>query len=158
MPDIKLIISICFVILSISTIVSQYLFTDFFGLNNNKLLKYGIFIVFISYIAAAMSTSIAIFYLAIIMNGIGSGMIRPANASSLSLTQSPENQGSAAGYLGSVIPIGHMLTPIIAMPIYQIHPTYLYFFSSLLCFIAGIFIITNPTLKAVKLLENEPKQ
>ena len=82
-------------------------------------------------------------------------MIRPANASALSLAQSPENQGSAAGYLGSVIPIGHMLTPVVAMPIYQIDPTYLYIFSAILCFIAAIFIIINPTMKSVKLLENE---
>jgi len=155
LPDLPLIISICFAILSISTIISQYLFTDLFGLDNSKLLKYGILIVLISYLFAAYSTSIAIFYFAIILNGIGSGMIRPANASALSLAQSPENQGSAAGYLGSVIPIGHMLTPVVAMPIYQIDPTYLYIFSAILCFIAAIFIIINPTMKSVKLLENE---
>ena len=155
LPDLPLIISICFAILSISTIISQYLFTDLFGLDNSKLLKYGILIVLISYLFAAYSSSIAIFYFAIILNGIGSGMIRPANASALSLAQSPENQGSAAGYLGSVIPIGHMLTPVVAMPIYQIDPTYLYIFSAILCFIAAIFIIINPTMKSVKLLENE---
>ena len=155
LPDLPLIISICFAILSISTIISQYLFTDLFGLDNSKLLKYGILIVLVSYLFAAYSSSIAIFYFAIILNGIGSGMIRPANASALSLAQSPENQGSAAGYLGSVIPIGHMLTPIVAMPIYQIDPTYLYIFSAILCFIAAIFIIINPTMKSVKLLENE---
>ena len=155
LPDLPLIISICFAILSISTIISQYLFTDLFGLDNAKLLKYGILIVLVSYLFAAYSSSIAIFYFAIILNGIGSGMIRPANASALSLAQSPENQGSAAGYLGSVIPIGHMLTPVVAMPIYQIDPTYLYIFSAILCFIAAIFIIINPTMKSVKLLENE---
>jgi len=41
------------------------------------------------------------------------------------------------------------------MPIYQIDPTYLYIFSAMLCFIAAIFIIINPTMKSVKLLENE---
>ena len=33
LPDLPLIISICFSILSISTIISQYLFTDLFGLD-----------------------------------------------------------------------------------------------------------------------------
>ena len=82
-------------------------------------------------------------------------MIRPANASALSLAQDPENQGSAAGYLGSVIPIGHMLTPIIAMPIYQFNPSLLYYFSSMLCFVAAIFIILNPMIKSMKFYENE---
>ena len=58
----------------------------------------------------------------IIILGFGFGMTRPALASSLSIAQTPDNQGSAAGYLGSVIPIGHMTTPIIAMPIYSLNP------------------------------------
>ena len=60
---------------------------------------------------AALASSIAMFYLAMMINGFGGGMFRPANASSLSLAQTPDNQGKAAGYLGSVIPIGHVLTP-----------------------------------------------
>ena len=59
---------------------------------------------------AALASSIALFYLAMMINGFGGGMFRPANASSLSLAQTPDNQGKAAGYLGSVMPIGHVLT------------------------------------------------
>ena len=56
----------------------------------------------------------------IIINGIGGGMLRPAISSSLSLSQTPEHQGIAAGYLGSVYPVGHILTPVLAMPIYAV--------------------------------------
>jgi MFS family permease len=145
--DLPLLISMSFALLSISTIISQYFFTDFFELNNYKLLILGSFIMILSYIQAAFATSIALFYFAIILNGIGSGMVRPANASALSLSQSPDNQGSAAGYLGSVIPIGHMLTPIIAMPIYQYNPSNLYLFSAVLCLIAVIMLLTVSSFK-----------
>ena len=77
-------------------------------------------------------------------------MTRPALASSLSIAQSPENQGTAAGYLGSVIPIGHMTTPFIAMPIYALNPSYLYYFSSILCITLILFIITHPEIKNIK--------
>ena len=73
--------------------------------------------------------------------------LRPALSSALSLSQTPENQGSAAGYLGSVYPIGHMLTPIIAMPIYAINPSLLYYFSSILCISLIIFIISHPIFR-----------
>ena len=66
---------------------------------------------------------------------------------SLSLAQSTDNQGKAAGYLGSVMPIGHVLTPIIAMPIYQLSPEYLYFFSAFLCFVSLLFIMLHPMLR-----------
>ena len=145
--DLPLVISLTFVVLSISTVVSQYIFTDLMPIKNNKLLIYGTFLIMISYLMAALATSIAIFYLAMMINGLGAGMFRPANASTLSLAQTPDNQGKAAGYLGSVMPIGHVLTPIVAMPIYQLEPGYLYLFSAALCFISLLFIIGHPLLR-----------
>ena len=145
--DLPLVISLAFTLLSISTVVSQYIFTDLKPITNNKLLIYGTFLITISYILAALSTSIALFYLAMMVNGLGAGMFRPANASSLSLAQTPDNQGKAAGYLGSVMPIGHVLVPIIAMPIYQFQPEYLYLFSASLCFVSLLFIIGHPLLR-----------
>ena len=145
--DLPLVISLTFVVLSISTVVSQYIFTDLMPIKNNKLLIYGTFLIMISYLMAALATSIALFYLAMMINGLGAGMFRPANASTLSLAQTPDNQGKAAGYLGSVMPIGHVLTPIVAMPIYQLEPGYLYLFSATLCFISLLFIIGHPLLR-----------
>ena len=98
--DLPLVISLTFVFLSISTVVSQYIFTDLKPISNDKLLIYGAFLMCISYIQAALSTSIALFYLAMMVNGLGSGMVRPATASALSLAQTPDDQGVAAGILG----------------------------------------------------------
>ena len=145
--DLPVVISITFALLSISTIVSQYIFTDTFPLSNNKLLIYGILLLSFSYSVMALYPKISIYYLSIIVNGLGGGLLRPAISSSLSLAQSPEYQGSVAGYLGSVYPIGHILTPVVAMPIYAYNPAYLYYFSSILCLICFIFIITNPIFR-----------
>ena len=140
-------ISMTFALLSISTIVSQYLFTDAFPMKNFNLLLFGTVLLIFSYLTMAFFQSIAVYYLSIIVLGFGFGMTRPALASSLSIAQTPENQGSAAGYLGSVIPIGHMTTPFIAMPIYAINPAYLYYFSSILCIALIVFIISHPIIR-----------
>jgi len=145
--DLPVVISMTFALLSISTIVSQYLFTDAFPLTNNKLLIYGVLLLCFSYIVMAFYPKISVYYLAIIVNGLGGGLLRPAISSSLSLAQSPEHQGSVAGYLGSVYPIGHILTPILAMPIYAYNPAHLYYFSSFLCFICFLFIMTHAVFK-----------
>ena len=136
-----------FALLSISTIFSQYIFTDAFPINNYYLLLFGSILLVFSYFTMAYIQTISVYYLSIIILGFGFGMTRPALSSSLSLAQTPENQGSAAGYLGSVIPIGHMTTPFIAMPIYAIDPSYLYYFSSILCIGLILFIIFHPTMK-----------
>ena len=147
LDDLPIIVSMSFALLSISTIVSQYLFTDAFPISNFKLLIYGSFLIMFSYITMGYFSKISIYFLSITINGLGAGMLRPALSSALSLSQTPENQGSAAGYLGSVYPIGHMLTPIIAMPIYAINPSYLYYFSSILCISLIIFIISHPIFR-----------
>ena len=143
-------ISMTFALLSISTIVSQYLFTDAFPMKNFNLLLFGTVLLIFSYLTMAFFQSIAVYYLSIIVLGFGFGMTRPALASSLSIAQTPENQGSAAGYLGSVIPIGHMTTPFIAMPIYAINPAYLYYFSSILCI--GSVSYTHLTLPTKRIV------
>ena len=145
--DLPILISMTFALLSISTIVSQYLFTDAFPLSNNKLLLCGVLLLLFSYLTMALFPKISIYYLSIIINGIGGGMLRPAISSSLSLSQTPEHQGIAAGYLGSVYPVGHILTPVLAMPIYAINPSYLYYFSAMLCLICFIFIISHPIFR-----------
>ena len=147
LDDLPIIVSMSFALLSISTIVSQYLFTDAFPISNFKLLIYGSFLIMFSYITMGYFSKISIYFLSITINGLGAGMLRPALSSALSLPQTPENQGSAAGYLGSVYPIGHMLTPIIAMPIYAINPSFLYYFSSILCISLIIFIISHPIFR-----------
>ena len=145
--DLPILISMTFALLSISTIVSQYLFTDAFPLSNSKLLLCGVLLLLFSYITMALFPKISIYYLSIIINGICGGMLRPAISSSLSLSQTPEHQGIAAGYLGSVYPVGHILTPVLAMPIYAINPSYLYYFSAMLCLICFIFIISHPIFR-----------
>ena len=62
-----------FALLSISTIVSQYIFTDAFPLSNNKLLIYGILLLSFSYTVMALYPKISVYYLAIIVNGLGGG-------------------------------------------------------------------------------------
>ena len=60
--DLPLVISLTFVVLSLSTVVSQYIFTDMKPISNDKLLIYGTFLILISYIMAALSSSIALFF------------------------------------------------------------------------------------------------
>ena len=145
--DLPILISMTFTMLSISTILSQYLFTDAFPMNNFNLLLFGTILLVFSYFTMAFFPMISVYYLSIIVLGFGFGMTRPALSSSLSIAQTPENQGSAAGYLGSVIPIGHMTTPFIAMPIYALNPAYLYYFSSILCIGLIVFIISHPIIR-----------
>ena len=116
-------------------------------MNNFYLMLFGSILLVFSYFTMAFFPTLSVYYLSIIVLGLGFGMTRPALSSSVSIAQTPDNQGTAAGYLGSVIPIGHMTTPFIAMPIYALNPAYLYYFSSILCIGLIVFIISHPIMR-----------
>ena len=94
----------------------------------------------------AVSDSIATYFSSIILHGVGLGMVRPANSSGLSIAQQPEYQGEAAGHLGSVLPIGHILTPIVAMPLYIYNSSLLYFASGILLLYFVCFYSITPNI------------
>lgn len=148
LDDIPLLISITFFLFSISALASQYLFTDSFKMSNHNLLIYGTILLTSAYIVMGYGDSIAMYYSSVVICGIGLGMVRPANSSGISISQEPEFQGEAAGHLGSVFPIGHILTPIIAMPLYIYNSSYLYYFSAILCFILFLFIMLHPIFRS----------
>ena len=92
----------------------------------------------------ALYPKISVYYLALMMNGLV--MIRPAISSALFITIARKIK-VAAGYLGSVYPIGHMLTPIVAMPIYVLNLSFLYLFNAFLSIVIIIFIVIMPIFK-----------
>ena len=77
-------------------------------------------------------------------------MLGPGISASLSLSVGKENQGSASGFLGMVIPIGHVISPIISMPLYTINPSYPYLLGSFLMLVSLIFININPRHKWIR--------
>ena len=77
-------------------------------------------------------------------------MLGPGISASLSLSVGKENQGSASGFLGMVIPVGHVISPIISMPLYLINPSYPYLLGSFLMLLTFLFVLTNVRHKWIK--------
>ena len=89
-------------------------------------------------------------YISLFFYGLGGGMLSPGVSSSLSISVGKENQGSASGFLGMVIPVGHVISPIISMPLYSVSPSYPYLLGSVLMFISFIFILSNNRHKWIR--------
>jgi MFS family permease len=89
-------------------------------------------------------------YISLFLYGMGAGMLGPGISSSLSLSVGRENQGAASGFLGMVIPIGHVISPIIAMPLYTISPKAPYLLGTAVMVLAVIFVNVNSRHKWIK--------
>ena len=116
---------------------------DKFKIRPLNLIKWGCSLILLSYLFLANATSISNLYLSLIMFGLGSGLIRPGNITILSLSVSPKEQGAASGWMGTVFPIGHLITPFSIMPLYMLSPNLPYFAISFLALLLIIFILLN---------------
>jgi MFS family permease len=98
----------------------------------------------------AFSSSLVQVYICLFFFGLGNGMLGPGISSSLSLSVGKDYQGAAGGFLGMVIPVGHVASPIISMPLYTINPIYPYLLGASLMFLCTLFIFTNKRHKWIR--------
>ena len=65
----------------------------------------------------------ALFTVSMILQGLGSGLMRPAVAAGGSLAVEPEEQGAVAGFNSSTAAVGFVFVPVVLMPLYLYSPT-----------------------------------
>ena len=135
------VVAIGFSIVAMSGMFANLFIVDKFKIKPLNLIKWGCSLILLSYLFLANSTSISNLYISLVMFGLGSGLIRPGNVTILSLSVSPKEQGAASGWMGTVFPIGHLITPFSIMPLYMISPNLPYFAISFLALLLIIFIL-----------------
>ena len=97
----------------------------------------------ISFITLIFSDEIFALVGTLVLNGIGLGITRPSYNSALSLSHEKQFQSSAAGIMGSTLPIGHMIAPIF-VSLYLVNFSYVYIFSTIICIVSIAFTLLHP--------------
>ena len=139
-----------FMLSALGILNGQLLIADRLQTSPGSLIRLGVIFIFFSLLGVANSTSLVHIYISLFFYGLGGGMLRPGVSSSLSISVGKENQGSASGFLGMVIPVGHVISPIISMPLYSVSPSYPYLLGSVLMLISFIFILSNNRHKWIR--------
>ena len=135
--DLYFFVSIGFAIVALSGLITQLLIVDKFLIDPKKLVFVGLLIMATVFYLLSNTKEINFFYVLLAIYGFGGGLARPGNISILSLSVNSNEQGSASGLMGTVFPLGHLLTPFSIMPLYMINPSYPYLLISFL----GLFLI-----------------
>ena len=135
--DLYFFVSIGFAIVALSGLITQLLIVDKFPIDPKKLVFVGLLIMATVFYLLSNTKEINFFYVLLAIYGFGGGLARPGNVSILSLSVNSNEQGSASGLMGTVFPLGHLLTPFSIMPLYMINPSYPYLLISFL----GLFLI-----------------
>ena len=142
--------SIGFMLTGLGVLNGQLLVADRLQTSPGSLIKLGVILNCISLVGYAFSSSLVQVYICLFFFGLGNGMLGPGISSSLSLSVGKDYQGAAGGFLGMVIPVGHVASPIISMPLYTINPIYPYLLGASLMFLCTLFIFTNKRHKWIR--------
>ncbi len=135
-------VSICFGVWSVSVVVTQSMINPLFKRLKTMMIL-GPILSGVSFIALIFSDDLFALIGTLILNGVGLGITRPSYNSALSLSHSKEYQSSAAGLLGSTLPIGHMIAPFF-VSLYLFNFAYVYLFSAVICLITIGFTLMHP--------------
>ncbi len=140
--DAAIYVSICFGIWSVSVVLTQTFINPLFK-SLKVMMVLGPILSAISFITLIFSDEIFALVGTLVLNGIGLGITRPSYNSALSLSHEKQFQSSAAGIMGSTLPIGHMIAPIF-VSLYLINFSYVYIFSTIICIVSIAFTLLHP--------------
>ena len=135
--------SVGFMLSALGILTGQLLVADRMQTSPGSLIRLGSLFLCVSLVGIGFSSSLSQVYIALYFYGMGGGMLGPGISSSLSLSVGKDNQGAASGFLGMVIPVGHVISPLLAMPLYMVLPSAPYFLGAIIMLLAMIFIVTN---------------
>ncbi len=130
-------VSLGFAIVALSGLLTQLLLVDRYTFNPKILVITGITLMAGVFYLLSNTSEIILFYLLLMIYGFGGGLARPGNVSILSLSVNKDEQGAASGLMGTVFPLGHLITPFSIMPLYMMDPSFPYLLISIL----GLFLI-----------------
>jgi len=132
-----------FMLTALGILSGQLIIADRLQTSPGSLIRAGAVFLCLSLLGIALSNSLLEIYTSLFFYGVGGGMLGPGISSSLSLSVGKENQGAASGFLGMVIPIGHVISPLIAMPLYVLSPKAPYLLGVFVMLVAIVFIFSN---------------
>ena len=142
--------SMGFMVAAFGSILGQLLIADRLRISPGSLLRYGVLICGLAFLGISQSDSLTSIYISLFLSGFGQGILSTGIAAAISLSVGPKNQGKANGFMGMIMPIGHVISPLVAMPLYMISPEYPYFLGSTAMFMMLLFIHVNGRHKWIR--------
>ncbi|CAE7594510.1 norA [Symbiodinium microadriaticum] len=136
--------------LALSALIAQFGIVRRFKLGPQYLLRAGPVILICAYGLLAWSDSVELRWLAMALIGLGNGILGPGNGAAVSISVTPDEQGSALGFVGGMFAVGHVLSPFLIMPLYQWTPEAPYLMGVSLMVFFFAFVNIHPLVRRVR--------
>lgn len=110
------------VAMSVAGLFAQLVIVQIFKLSARVLIFWGSAIALVSNVLFAVGHQFGPLVFALIMSGLGFGMVRPGYAAAASLAVDPHEQGAVAGLTGATSGAGFIFGPMLATGLYRVAP------------------------------------
>jgi MFS family permease len=87
---------------------------------------------------------------AMVLLGLGLGLVRPGTTAGASLTAPADEQGTVAGLLGGLSVIGNVVGPIIGTSLYELRPIAPYVLNTLVMAAASLYALSHPQVRTLR--------
>lgn len=147
------IVTVGLVVMAMAAVFAQIGIIQRFKLGVATLLRLGAGVTVLAFVLLIFGGSYGVYITALGLVGLGFGLFRPGLQTMGSLAVSTKDQGVIAGIIGSTAATGHILNPIIGMPLYQIWPEGPYVLGAVLMSILFLYVWLNPSMRAMAVAE-----
>ena len=122
-PQTAQVVGVAMMAMAMATLFAQLVIIPRAQASVRALLVWGIVLTMIGIAMLLLPMSAGLFTFSLTLQGLGSGLMRPAVAAGGSLAVEPEEQGAVAGLNSSTAAVGIIFVPIFVMPLYVLVPT-----------------------------------
>lgn len=139
---------------SMAALFAQLVIVQRMQLTAGQLVLWGIGIGFASYVLFIVGETYGLIVFALLLSGLGFGLIRPGYAAAASLAVGKEQQGAAAGLTGGATASGFIFAPLIGNSLYAYDPHYPFYLGGFMMIVMAIYVALTPRLRT---LEGQPQ-
>jgi MFS family permease len=132
---------------SLAALFAQLVVVQRFDISARALIRWGAAIALAANLLFAVGHQFGALVFALILSGLGFGMVRPGYAAAASLAVDPDEQGAVAGLIGATSGAGFIFGPMIATALYRWSPAAPYLFGALLMAALYVYALVSPHLR-----------
>ena len=115
-----------------------------------RLLRLGMPLVLVSLLLLAFTASQVHLMLAMVLLGLGIGMVQPGFRSAVTFAVEPHEQGAAAGLANAIPGYGYIFGPALGTALYGLNPFSPYIFAALVMLAGLAVLVLHPSTRAVQ--------
>ncbi len=132
---------------AIAALFAQFVLVQRFKLTTRFLITAGIIVALIANGLVIVAPNYGLLAFALMLSGLGFGMLRPGIAAAASLSVSQDEQGAMAGLTGGAGAAGFIFAPLIGNGLYSWSPVAPYWFGAILMVFLLLFVLSNDRIK-----------